>query len=241
MANLDAVFDFMFTEPKFSDGVRAHTTRNSSFLLLLFLFLCVYLSLTKNKTRLKTPKVDKNEPLYFCDVCAGPGGFSEYVLWRKKSTAKGFGMTLKEGDNDFRLEDFVAGSAECFEPFYGTNRLFLKFYLIVGSPLVAHSSRRHSLLSIGVNGVDGDGDVTRSENLKEFQKFVVDQTGHRGVHFMMADGGFSVEGNENIQEILSKQLYLCQFLCALSVLRTGISDNCSTNTFFFQYFIILYI
>ena len=27
---------------------------------------------------------------------------------------------------------------------------------------------------------------------------------------MMADGGFSVEGRENIQEILSKQLYLCQ-------------------------------
>lgn len=33
--------------------------------------------------------------------------------------------------------------------------------------------------------------------------------------------GFSVEGQENIQEILSKQLYLCQFLCALSILRPG--------------------
>ena len=33
--------------------------------------------------------------------------------------------------------------------------------------------------------------------------------------------GFSVEGQENIQEILSKQLYLCQFLCALSILRQG--------------------
>jgi hypothetical protein len=30
--------------------------------------------------------------------------------------------------------------------------------------------------------------VTKPENLKEFQKFVVDQTNHRGVHFMMADG-----------------------------------------------------
>ena len=60
-----------------------------------------------------------NEPLYFCDVCAGPGGFSEYVLWRRRWRAKGFGMTLKN-DNDFRLDDFVAGSAEYFEPFYGT-------------------------------------------------------------------------------------------------------------------------
>lgn len=34
--------------------------------------------------------------------------------------------------------------------------------------------------------------------------------------------GFSVEGQENIQEILSKQLMLCQFLTALSTLRTGV-------------------
>jgi len=33
--------------------------------------------------------------------------------------------------------------------------------------------------------------------------------------------GFSVEGQENEQEILSKRLYLCQFLGALMVLRTG--------------------
>lgn len=41
-----------------------------------------------------------------------------------------------------------------------------------------------------------------------------------GVHFMMADGGFSVEGQENIQEILSKQLYLAQCLVALTIVRT---------------------
>ena len=33
--------------------------------------------------------------LYFADICAGPGGFSEYILWRKKWHAKGFGITLK--------------------------------------------------------------------------------------------------------------------------------------------------
>lgn len=33
--------------------------------------------------------------------------------------------------------------------------------------------------------------------------------------------GFSVEGQENLQEILSKQLLLCQFLMALSIVRTG--------------------
>jgi hypothetical protein len=51
-------------------------------------------------------------------VCAGPGGFSEYVLWRRSWKAKGFGFTLKN-ENDFRLQDFYAGPCESFEPHYG--------------------------------------------------------------------------------------------------------------------------
>jgi hypothetical protein len=39
----------------------------------------------------------------------------------------------------------------------------------------------------GENGVDGDGDITKRENLMEFQKFVLKQT-IKGVHFVMADG-----------------------------------------------------
>lgn len=56
MANMDAIFDFMFTSPKTESG--------------------------KNM-------VDDGNLLYFADVCAGPGGFTEYVLWRKKWLAKG--------------------------------------------------------------------------------------------------------------------------------------------------------
>ncbi|XP_058807996.1 cap-specific mRNA (nucleoside-2'-O-)-methyltransferase 1 isoform X2 [Phymastichus coffea] len=128
-----------------------------------------------------------NELLYFADVCAGPGGFSEYVLWRKKWRAKGFGFTLK-GDNDFKLHDFHAGPPETFHPFYG---------------------------------VKDDGDVYDPDNQLSFRDLIMNQTKHEGVHFMMADGGFSVEGQENIQEILSKQLYLCQCLVALMIVRTG--------------------
>ncbi|GBM25579.1 Cap-specific mRNA (nucleoside-2'-O-)-methyltransferase 1, partial [Araneus ventricosus] len=154
MANIDTMFDFMFTDPKDIYGKSA---------------------------------VGENELLYFADVCAGPGGFSEYVLWRKKWECKGFGFTLK-GQNDFKLEDFFAGPPETFEPYYGE---------------------------------DGDGDIYSPRNLKSFQKFVRSNTDGRGVHFMMADGGFSVEGRENEQEILSKRLYLCQFLCALLIVRKG--------------------
>ncbi|ROL43149.1 Cap-specific mRNA (nucleoside-2'-O-)-methyltransferase 1 [Anabarilius grahami] len=89
MANMDHVFDYMFTNPKDSQG--------------------------KPQTRDK-----EGELLYFGDVCAGPGGFSEYVLWRRRWHAKGFGMTLK-GANDFKLEDFYAAPSELFEAYYGTD------------------------------------------------------------------------------------------------------------------------
>lgn len=134
--------------------------------------------------------INPGELLYFADVCAGPGGFSEYILWRTKGDAKGFGMTLK-GACDFKLEEFFAGPAEMFEPHYG------------------------------VGGMGGDGDIFNPNNQAEFIKFVHESTEGLGVHFVMADGGFSVEGQENIQEILSKQLYLCQFLVAISIIRTG--------------------
>ncbi|KAJ8045693.1 Cap-specific mRNA (nucleoside-2'-O-)-methyltransferase 1 [Holothuria leucospilota] len=147
------------------------------------------------------PAVSSHELLYFADICAGPGGFSEYVLWRRKFRTKGFGFTLK-GPNDFKLEEFFAASAEYFEPHYG------------------------------VGGSDGDGDITRGDNLEAFREFVLDNTDGKGVHFVMADGGFSVAGQENIQEILTKQLLLCQFLCAMSVLREGGHFVCKTFDLF---------
>lgn len=131
--------------------------------------------------------MDPNELLYFADVCAGPGGFSEYILSRKKWHAKGFGFTLKN-ENDFTLDEFFAGPCETFHPFYGSK---------------------------------GNGDVFDAQNQEEFRSLVMKHTHGKGVHFMMSDGGFSVEGQENIQEILSKQLYLCQCLVALMIVRPG--------------------
>ncbi|XP_037038234.1 cap-specific mRNA (nucleoside-2'-O-)-methyltransferase 1 [Bradysia coprophila] len=149
MANIDAILDFMFTDPKDEDGV----------------------SLVKDL-------------LYFADVCAGPGGFSEYVLYRKKWQAKGFGFTLRS-ENDFKLDEFLAGNAETFDAYYG---------------------------------VKEDGNVFDPENIESLQRYVLSQTHETGVHFMMADGGFYID-DKNIQEIKSKQLYLCQCLTALSLLR----------------------
>ncbi|XP_043542514.1 cap-specific mRNA (nucleoside-2'-O-)-methyltransferase 1, partial [Chiloscyllium plagiosum] len=106
MANIDHVFDSMFTNPRDSLGKPLLRDKDS-------------------------------ELLYFADVCAGPGGFSEYVLWRKRWHAKGFGMTLK-GPNDFKMEDFFAASSELFEPYYGETRASL-------SPILHRNNSRQVL------------------------------------------------------------------------------------------------
>ncbi|KAL5112044.1 Cap-specific mRNA nucleoside-2'-O methyltransferase 1 [Taenia crassiceps] len=140
-----------------------------------------------------------DEILHFADICAGPGGFSEYLTWRRghplNSTLllhhfpriRGYGMTLT-GPCDFKMEKFVAGPAETFHPFYGSAK---------------------------------DGDITKWENLASFSQFVAHNTSDKGVHVVMADGGFDVSDSYNLQEVKSKHIYLCQCLCALTLLRPG--------------------
>uniref|UniRef100_A0AAN0LPR9 Methyltransferase 1 n=1 Tax=Nesodiprion zhejiangensis nucleopolyhedrovirus TaxID=3135970 RepID=A0AAN0LPR9_9BACU len=130
---------------------------------------------------------ESNELIYFADVCAGPGGFSEYMLWRKKWNIKGFGMTLREKD-DFQLNRFYNNFSETLHPYYG--------------PL-------------------NDGNIYNTQNQKGFNEIIMKDTEGKGVHFMMGDGEFSVDGQGNMQEILLKRIYLCQCLIALMVIRTG--------------------
>ncbi|VDM58636.1 unnamed protein product [Angiostrongylus costaricensis] len=175
VANLDKVFDFLLS---------GETEKN----LLVCQELYVMFQ-SKNPLVSERPNFncDREAPLfYFADVCAGPGGFSEYILWRKAFyNAKGFGFTLK-GKDDFKLGKFTASSAHYFEPYYGEH---------------------------------GDGDVMNPVNINSLEKFIMKGTNDVGVDLMMADGGFSVEGSENIQEILSKRLYLCQLLVSLCIVR----------------------
>ena len=135
-----------------------------------------------------TNAADKDELLYFSDVCSGPGGFSEYVLWRKKWRAKGFGFTLI-GKLDFKLPSFIMEApCDTFYPYYG---------------------------------VDGRGDIFLSESLREFQKVVTDNTKGAMLHFLSGDGGADYSADQNSQEIILKQLLLCQTAAALLALRKG--------------------
>lgn len=62
---------------------------------------------------------DSKGPFYFADVCAGPGGFTEYILWRKSWLYKGFGFTLQD-DNDFKLYESSCTAPFTFQTFYGS-------------------------------------------------------------------------------------------------------------------------
>lgn len=84
-----------------------------------------------------------------------------------------------QGSHDFKVEDFFAGPADTFDTHYG------------------------------VGGRDGDGNVFSPDNIEAFARYVKENTDGAGVHFMMADGGFSVEGNENIQASGSGKLHTC--------------------------------
>lgn len=85
MANLDTVFGRMFTDPKTEDGVCSKLVEHLSFYFIScrsrsyqhYLMMCTPICVWQSSL------VAPDELLYFADVCAGPGGFSEYVLWRR--------------------------------------------------------------------------------------------------------------------------------------------------------------
>ncbi|KAL9647450.1 hypothetical protein ABK040_006811 [Willaertia magna] len=64
---------------------------------------------------------EENGILYFADICAGPGGFTEYLYYRYKTEkAKGWGFTLKSKKDDWKLNRFNPESPhDNFEVYYG--------------------------------------------------------------------------------------------------------------------------
>ncbi|KAF7721129.1 FtsJ methyltransferase domain-containing protein 2 [Apophysomyces ossiformis] len=134
--------------------------------------------------------------LTFVDICGGPGGFSEYLLWRAHSwggEAQGFGITLK-APSDL---DYLNWHVEQFR-----------------------SDAMPSKLKI-LNGVDGTGDLYKEENIRDFAKQVLQQTEQKGVDLAVADGGFDFSGKEEHQERHAKRLLLCEIITMLLCLKQG--------------------
>ncbi|KAG2230952.1 hypothetical protein INT48_001468 [Thamnidium elegans] len=126
----------------------------------------------------------------FADICGGPGGFSEYLLWRVHSWggyAHGYGVTLKS-----TTHDEMNWHTEKFRP----------------------DIPRHSLTQL-----EGDGDLYKKETIDRFESLIQKETKQRGVDLVVADGGFDFSGNEEQQEVLAQKLLLCEIISMLTCLK----------------------
>eukprot|EP00005_Dracoamoeba_jomungandri_P002993 CAMPEP_0174257482 /NCGR_PEP_ID=MMETSP0439-20130205/6609_1 /TAXON_ID=0 /ORGANISM="Stereomyxa ramosa, Strain Chinc5" /LENGTH=397 /DNA_ID=CAMNT_0015340577 /DNA_START=27 /DNA_END=1217 /DNA_ORIENTATION=- len=136
-------------------------------------------SIFQNRAAVKLANLDQmfnlvprapDHVLYFADICAGPGGFTEYILYRKKLKAKGFGFTLK-GDCDWKLGKFNRESpTDNFEINYGrdgTGNIFISENIRCFAELIDKRTDGK-----GVELVTGDGGFaveTGKENFQEEQ------------------------------------------------------------------------
>lgn len=184
----------------------------------------------------------------FADICGGPGGFTEYLLWRHGWRARGFGISLRqptanrfadiaesgasveEGDSDDNIT--VAFSDEDDER--RSSRSETETLLADGGRLRHASADNGFMMDMFVSadtetfqafyGVGaGTGDITDVRNLQAFVVLMNEPTtGGAGMaDFVMADGGLDVTGNENQVEEMSQSLYLCQCIIMLGSLCNG--------------------
>ncbi|KAL6049228.1 Cap-specific mRNA (nucleoside-2'-O-)-methyltransferase 1 [Balamuthia mandrillaris] len=174
---------------------------------------------------LETPKVEETEKeerkqkekFYFGDVCGGPGGFAEYILWRKKRQQQ-----EREGEGEGRREHRSGGGKEEEEGEAVGWGFTLK---TDDSDCEWHLDKFHpdaDVRCFTVNyGADGTGNIYSNENIREFWKVIALGTNERGVDLVTADGGFCFEGFEASQEQEMKQLLLCEVLMMFNILRQG--------------------
>lgn len=159
MAAMDAAFELIFSG---ADAPDLASFAKESLASAVAAFTESHTSATCSVPR-PAPSV-----LYFGDVAAGPGGFSEYLLWRRGVSAKGFGFTLKVPDNDFTLEKFHHRAApELFHVYYGpkdNGDLYDSDNIRALRELVrrqTHGQMLHVMMG------DGGFDVSGLENIQE--------------------------------------------------------------------------
>jgi 23S rRNA U2552 (ribose-2'-O)-methylase RlmE/FtsJ len=105
--------------------------------------------------------------LYFTDICAGPGGFTEYLYWRTGGRCRGWGLTLA-GKSDFNLGKFNPLSIPwSFEPVYGRHDGDITQNSVLED--LAHAVRAGTPDGQGVALCTGDGGlcVEGDENRQE--------------------------------------------------------------------------
>lgn len=144
-------------------------------------------------------------PFVFADICGGPGGFSEYLLWRMESSSRttaspaaiGVGITL-------RGAEFCDWKVSASEPAKDEN-----------SPVQFYTC----------DGVDGSGDVYNTDNIRCFAETLRCHAPD-GAQLVVADGGFPDARDQADQESVMTRLVVAEVLAMFSVLRRGGSFLC---------------
>lgn len=139
-------------------------------------------------------------PFTFGDIAAGPGGFTQYLLWRRPE-AQGIGMTLKPSAKESHLDwDRRHLDLKRFKITYGadgTGNLYTNWTSFVNEVLTTHKQ------GLDLVTADGGFDV-ESIQPKPGEKSIEKST-----------------ENYARQEFLSSRLIICELLTAINVLKVG--------------------
>lgn len=191
MSNIDHCFDNMFTNPKDSQGVsslcwyvywirttQAHINRWWHKPLLL----CRNIWRRTARASFCTSVTSVRGPEAFQSTYCGRGvGMPRDLAWRWKDPVT----------SNWKIS--MRRPVSCLSPtMVRARNLHITFrgrtesgYM---SQVMNDSVRAWPLCVPGEGGVDGDGDITRPENMTAFRNFVLESTEKRGLHFLMADG-----------------------------------------------------
>lgn len=149
----------------------------------------------------------------FADICGGPGGFSEYLLWRTATFAQvhGYGISLRDEGCDWKLPA-IPPPPSLKDPTTD---------ITTSPPGAPHVSFEISY------GADGTGDVYALANVHHFRDLVL-QHHPLGVDLVVADGGFQDARDRTNQELVMTRLVIAEVLAMFSVLKAGGSFVCKT-------------
>ena len=144
----------------------------------------------------------------FVDLCGAPGGFSEYILYRRSSEFSsnpcyGFGMSLLGRNSDGVGVKWAVDHLS-------------RYHRNSNEESVSRGSFYHVCY-----GADGTGSIYNWDNVCKLQHDMTMIAGKNLAELVVADGGFDAQRDNSNQELIAFNLVVSQTAAALTLLREG--------------------